>query len=404
MLTLTNRQARDLLVRYHNLDGGDRFSGLEGARAVMDRLGTIQFDPLNVVGRNADLVLQARVRGYRPKHLQALLYREHWLVDGYDKEMCVYTARDFGRYAPQRAMHAADARGWLDRRGQGEAFDMLEDILDIIRQRGPCALTDIPLGESKDFGWGPRRPSGAAIEYLFRSGRLCIADKTGTQRRFDLTERVLPRECIEPWEPEAEAFEDWYVLRRLRCLGLLWSRRGGAWQGYAVSRDSTRKAALERLSGRGEVIPCRVEGRKEMFYALPEALEDVEQRLSGRHVRFIAPLDNLMWDRDMVEALFGFRYRWEVYTPVAKREYGYYVLPVLYGNRFVARFDPEPVSKAGAFRVRRWWWEDGVRPGRGMLEAVEIAMNRFARYLGVPNDGGNMDVVTRAMPGGDGAR
>ena len=160
MLELTNRQARRLLVRYHNLDGADRFAGLEGARAVMDRLGTIQFDPLNVVGRNADLALQARVRGYRPEHLRRLLYEEHALVDGYDKEMCIYTARDFGNFAPQRALHAADTRRWLAGRGQGEAFDMLDDILAIIREKGPCALTDIPLGESKDFGWGPRRPSG----------------------------------------------------------------------------------------------------------------------------------------------------------------------------------------------------------------------------------------------------
>ena len=85
MLTLTNREARALLVRYHNLDGADRFRGIDGARAVMDRLGTIQFDPLNVVGRNADLVLQARVQGYRPDMLQALLYRDRFLVDGYDK-------------------------------------------------------------------------------------------------------------------------------------------------------------------------------------------------------------------------------------------------------------------------------------------------------------------------------
>ena len=123
MLTLTNRQVRDLLIRYHNLDGADRFRGIEGVRAVMDRLGTIQYDPLNVVGRNADLVLQARVRGYRPEMLQRLLYLDHWLVDGYDKEMCVYTARNFGDYAPQRRLHARDARNWLEGRGQGEAFE-----------------------------------------------------------------------------------------------------------------------------------------------------------------------------------------------------------------------------------------------------------------------------------------
>lgn len=399
MLTLTNRQARDLLIRYHNLDGADRFRGIEGVRATMDRLGTIQYDPLNVVGRNADLVLQARVRGYRPDMLRQLLYRDHWLVDGYDKEMCVYTARNFGDYAPQRRLHARDARNWLEGRGQGEAFDMLDDILETIRRKGPCALTDIPLGESKDFGWGPRRPSGAAMEYLFRSGRLCVADKAGTQRRFDLTERVLPLEYAADRERDEEAFADWYTLRRVRCVGLLWGRRGAAWQGYVFNEDKPRRAALERLAARGELIPCAVEGRKERFFAVPEAVELLESAGGSRHARFIAPLDNLMWDRDMVEALFGFKYRWEVYTPVSKRQYGYYVLPVLYGNRLVARFDPLPAQKAGAFRIGRWWWEPGIRPSRAMLEAIEAEMKQFARFLSLPCAKENMEVIVKAsMP------
>ena len=396
MLTLTNQQARQALVRWQNLDGADGFRGLDGARAIMDRLGTIQFDPLNVAGRNPDLVLQARVRGYRPEHLRRLLYEERHLVDGYDKEMCIYTARDFPSFAPQRVLRAADGRRWLEGRGQGEAFNMLEDILSIIRERGPSSLADIPIGESKDFGWGPRRPSGAAIEYLFASGRLCVADKAGTQRRFDLTERVLPRECLEPVERDDDAFADWYVKRRLSCVGLLWDRRGGAWQGYVVGDDKARKAALQRLSDRGEVVPCRVEGSRAQFYALPEVVEALPERIRRPACRFIAPLDNLMWDREMIQVLFGFRYRWEVYTPVAKREYGYYVLPVLYGSRFVARFEPEPVNKALCLRVKTWWWEDGARVSGAMLSAVEAALNRFARFLDVPCAPENMDLIVKA--------
>ena len=395
MRTLTNRQARDLLIRYHNLDGSSGFRGIDGAKAVMNRLGTIQYDPLNVVGRNAELALQSRVRGFRPEMLQRLLYGERFLVDGYDKEMCIYTAKDFGSFAPQREMHAADMRRWLTGRGQAEAFDMLEDILAIIREKGPCALTDIPIGESKDFGWGPRKPSGAAIEYLFRQGRLCIADKKGTQRRFDLTQRLLPEDCLRVPERDEIAFEDWYVLRRLACVGLLWTRPGGAWQGYVVSGDRPRRAALERLAERGQVVPCRVEGRGETFYALPEALA-MPDGGGPRHARFLAPLDNLLWDRGMIEALFGFKYRWEVYTPVDKRQYGYYVLPVLYGIRFIARFDPEPVGKTGCFRLRGWWWEPDARPSRAMLEAVEIAMRQFAAFLGAPCAPENMDLVRRA--------
>ena len=113
-------------------------------------------------------------------------------------------------------------------------------------------------------------------------------------------------------------------------------------------------------------------------------------------MRFIAPLDNLLWHREMVEALFGFRYRWEVYTPVQKREYGYYVLPVLYGSRFVARFEPENVGKAGEIRVKGWWWEPGVRVTRTLLSEIEAALGRFGRFLGVPVSTGCMDIVRGA--------
>lgn len=396
MHTLTNLQARQLLVRYHNLDGRDGFRGVAGVRAVMDRLGTLQFDPLNVAGRNADLALQARVRDYRPELLRRLLYEERFLVDGYDKEMCMYTARDFGAFAPQRALHAADARRWLAGRGQGEAFDMLEDILSAIRERGPLSLNDIPMGESKDFGWGPRRPSGAAIEYLFRAGRLCVSDKAGTQRRFDLTERVLPAECLVAPQRDSAAFADWYALRRVRCVGLLWGRMGGAWQGYVVSDNAARRAALGRLCDAGRLTPLRVEGQKELFYAPPEALDMLQDAGGSPRMRFIAPLDNLMWDRAMVEALFRFRYRWEVYTPVDKREYGYYVLPVLYGSRFVARFEPENVTKAGRLRVKAWWWEPGVRVTGAMLRAAEAALGRLARCLSVAADPANIDLIRNA--------
>ena len=395
MIELTRRQAREALVRYHNLDGAEGFRGVDGVRRVMSRIGTIQYDPLNVAGRNAELALQARVRDFRPEMLRELLYREHFLVDGYDKEMCIYVTRDFPHFAPQRAVHAEAARRWLTNRGQGEAFDMLEDVLAIIRDKGPCRLTDIQIGASKDYGWGPRKPSGAAMEYLFRAGQLCVSEKAGTQRTFDLTERTLPPEYLTPVERSPEEFADWYVRRRVGCVGLLWERRGGAWQGYVLDGEATRKAALARLCEQGRLVLCAVEGRRERFYAVPEALQALDRAERRPSVRFIAPLDNLLWDRDMLEALFGFRYRWEVYTPVEKRQYGYYVLPVLYGSRFVARFEPEPVAKAGCLRVKGWWWEEGVRPGRAMLEAVEAALRRFARFLGVENAEENMDAIAK---------
>ena len=108
------------------------------------------------------------------------------------------------------------------------------------------------------------------------------------------------------------------------------------------------------------------------------------------YARFLAPLDNLMWDRQMLQKLFDFEYRWEVYTPAPKRKYGYYVLPVLYNGNFVARFEPEYASKTGKFIVKNWWWEDRVEPDRKMREAIEKEMERFASFLQVENSADNV--------------
>jgi len=96
----------------------------------------------------------------------------------------------------------------------------------------------------------------------------------------------------------------------------------------------------------------------------------------------VAPLDNLLWDRRFVEQLFGFHYRWEVYKPVAERRFGYYVLPILYGDRFVARFEPGRDKKSGALMIKNWWWESGVTPSEGMLSALSCCFERFLSYLG----------------------
>lgn len=111
---------------------------------------------------------------------------------------------------------------------------------------------------------------------------------------------------------------------------------------------------------------------------------------SNGYARFIAPLDNMIWDRKMLEVLFDFTYSWEVYTPVAKRKFGYYVLPVLYNNQFVARFEAEPVRQAGEFVIKNWWWEAGIEPNDNMSEMIIQEMERFAEFLQINNSPKNI--------------
>lgn len=380
----SKKEARHLLCRYHNLDGAEALSGKTGVEKIMQRIHSIQYDPLNVVARNADLVLQARVKDYKEQDLYDLLYKGHKLVDGFDKEMCIYESKDFGCFRHVRSEHLKQVVLTLQYRNQMGVLDILDEVREFVAKHGKTGTKDISIGEVRESSWGPKKLSSAALDYLFNSGEFCVAEKRGTQKYFDLTERVLadidfPREQ----DMTIEEFLEWYIERRLQSVGLIWNKAGGAWQGHFVGDNELRSSMLQTLVEKNKIEEVRVEGIDETFY-VPKGMEAyMEYQTSDSYARFIAPLDNMMWDRQMVEALFGFAYRWEVYTPVVKRKYGYYVLPVLYNGELIARFEAEPVHQAGAFVIKNWWWEAGIQPDDDMMETIEQEMQRFAEFLQV---------------------
>ncbi len=383
MKVYSKNEVRKKLLQYHNIDGNEKLAGTDGVRKIMKRLGSIQYDPLNVAGRNADLVLQARVDDYRPEYLYSLLYEEHVLLDGFDKEMCIYCAEDFSRFSRVRKEHAKSVVNTLKYRGQTDALDILEEVLEFVTEHGITGTKDISIGEVRESRWGHKKLSSAALDYIYHIGKLCVADRKGTQKYFDLTERVLPSDFRETDSMTLEEFLDWYIIRRLKSVGFIWNKNGGAWQGHFLDDKEVRKKVLERLVEKGSIQKFQVEDIPEEFYACNEFAENFAGDGQKDYARFLAPLDNIMWDRTMLEKVFDFSYRWEVYTPVAKRKYGYYVIPVIYNNCFVARFEPEPVNKTGCFRIKNWWWEDGICPDEKMKNAVMDEMLRFSRFLQV---------------------
>lgn len=391
MKLYSKEEARHMLCRYHNLDGAEALCGQEGTEKIMRRIHSIQYDPLNVVARSADLTLQARVKDYKESILYNLLYKEHTLIDGFDKEMCIYCAEDFARFRFVRNEYPKQVAPTLEYRNQTGVLDILDDVRDFVEKNGLTATKDISIGEIRESRWGHKKLSSAALDYLFNIGELSVADKRGTQKYFDLTERVIDSQNLS-CKPDMtmEEFLEWYIERRIQCVGFLWNKTGGAWQGRFLSESRLRSSTLETLAAKNKIEEIRVEGIEEPFYMSKDSVQYMQGQTSDSYVRFIAPLDNIMWDRQMLEALFGFTYRWEVYTPVAKRKFGYYVLPVLYNGQFVARFEAEPIRQAKNFVVKNWWWEPDTNPDSNMICAIEGEFARFADFLQVDNAPDNM--------------
>jgi uncharacterized protein YcaQ len=380
-INLTKQQARQFLLSYQELLPPYNKNGKQGVMDFLHRVRCIQFDPLNIVGRNAELVLQSRVDDFKSELLDTLLYEDRVLVDGFDKMMAIYPVEDWPFFKKHR-----DAMLRYHGRKDRPAVTVMPMVREAIRKRGPLSSIDIKFDSKVDWSWGPTRMSRAALESMYAWGELIVHHKVNTRKFYDFADKHIARELLDAPSPytSEEDYQNQHILRRLGSVGLMWNRGSNVWLGMMNIKSKERSAAIERLLQRGEVLEITVDGLQDNLYMRCSDEPLLEASLhtppSQPKASFIAPLDNLLWGRNYIEALFGFKYRWEVYVPVAQREYGYYVLPVLYGDRFIARFEPGWDKKEKSLLIKGWWWEPSVEVSDEVIQAVQVCVARFMRF------------------------
>jgi len=375
MSTWTKQQACDFMVNYHFINSTPATSIVE----VFSRIQSIQYDPLNVVGTNSELVLQSRIKTFRKQDLYNALYQHRILVDGWDKQMGIYQAKDYPLFQPVRAARAYSEAVSLKKYLQLDISDYVQEVLSIFEAQGPLFSKDIKLGESTTNKWGRTKPSSATIDYLFHKGDLGIVRRNNTQKQYDLVHRLLPN-CNDPLPfTNEEDFIDYYILRRIKSMGLIWNKNGVHFSGIHIYNTKTRNKHLQRLLDQNKITKIHIEGIKDPFFVPTEALNipvSIKQEIS-----FIAPIDNLIWDRKLMQTLYDFDYSWEVYTPAAKRKYGYYVLPILLGSRFIGRIEFEQQRNSNPLVVKEVWLEPHVKYTKTLHKTLYKAFHKFANYL-----------------------
>ncbi|AIQ41931.1 winged helix DNA-binding domain-containing protein [Paenibacillus sp. FSL R7-0312] len=388
--SLSKRQARLFLLRHQRLVTGGLKEGKMSIHEFVRHVGCIQYDPLSIAGHNHELVLQARLPGFRPEMATELLYKDRLLIDGWDKNMSIYCTEDWPYF--QRRREAAA------RHQDNEAMAaMVTHVREELNSRGPLSSLDLESKEKIDWSWAPARLSRAAMESMYFWGELSIHHRVHTRRYYDFTAKLLPAGLLSTSDPNVtmEQHHDWYVLRRIGSIGLQWNKSGDGWLGISGLKSKERTAAVQRLLLSDKLREVRVEGIKLPLYMRTSDAPELEAVLrlddaavtdaDTQELTFaaaLAPLDNLLWDRELIRQLFGFHYRWEVYKPVLEREYGYYVLPLLYGDRFIARLEPVMNKKSGILTIVRWWWETGESLVPDMLPALVKALTSLARSTG----------------------
>jgi uncharacterized protein YcaQ len=272
----------------------------------------------------------------------------------------------------------------LARRGQSEVLLYTKQAIKEIKDRGPLGAKDIDLGKCKSGRWGHKNISGAVLDYLFSIGKLGVYERKNAVRIYDVIENLLPDKIIKAKEPFSndEKFYEWYILRRIGSIGIHWLRNGGGWNGHFINDLKLRKKVFESLEKKGLIVKIAIPEINESFYIRQQDMRILHKKPDYDNcIRILAPLDNLLWDRLMVYKLFGFQYSWEVYLPVEKRKYGYYVLPVLYQNKIIARMEPEKHEIGKPFSIKNWWWEPGILINNKLKSAVKNGLNMFSEYL-----------------------
>jgi uncharacterized protein YcaQ len=342
--------------------------------------GCIQYDPVDVCGKNSELVLQSRVKGFTKEMLYSLLYRERKLIDYFDKNLAIIKTGDWIYFNRTREYFANHSRS------RAEVGMVSEQIRKIIIENGAVQSQDLGIEGKVNWYWSDANLSRVALETMYFRGELVIHHKKGTIKYYDLAANHISQDILcapEPFPSDIEHLA-WHILRRISAVGLLWNKPSGAWLGIGDLKAVERSEVFERLLERGEIAPVCVEGTKDRLYCLTAEIPLLEEAMvlsnTPRRCEFIAPLDNLMWDRKLIKALFDFDYKWEIYIPQAKRKYGHYTLPVLYGDEFVGRVETVCDRKRQELLLKNFWAEDGFRRSRAFDRAFEKKLEAFAKF------------------------
>lgn len=389
MITWRTHEARRYLLYRQGLLGAHRFTGKAGAYDYVRRCGCIQFDPVDVCGKNAELTLQSRVKGMTREMLQELLYKDRLLVDYPDKNQAIMPAEDLPCFARYRKAALEGGR-------QFEGLAQLEDIARAyMRENGPVSSDELPVhGRIRwhsfihwSGNWhGESNAARSVLEQMYCTGECIIHHKKGARKYYDLADKYLPAGLLNAPDPYPEEDEHlkFRVFRRIGAVGLLWNRPSDAWLNIWGLDSEKRKRAFAALQEEGKILPVRVEGiRDELYIPAADAhLFEEAQAIQKGRCEVIAPLDPMMWDRKLIKKLFDFDYSWEIYTPESKRKYGYYVLPLIMDDGFFGRAEAVADEKADRLVVRHVWPEAGVKDTLQSRERIHGCMKRLARFNG----------------------
>ncbi|MHA0984459.1 winged helix-turn-helix domain-containing protein [Kosakonia cowanii] len=344
------------------------------------RMSLLQIDTINIVARSPYLVLFSRLGAFEPHWLDDAL-RNGELMEYWAHEACFLPREDFALV--RHRMLAPDKMGWKYRQAwMQEHAAEIEQLIAHIEQHGPVRSADFEHPRKGTSGWWEWKPHKRHLEGLFTAGKVMVIERRNFQRVYDLTQRVMPqwddvRDLLSQEQAEAIMLE-----KSARSLGLF---RAQWLADYYRLRRPALAQALAQMQEAQTILPVNVEGLGPAWLhaSLLPLLEQAQaDKLTATHSAVLSPFDPVVWDRKRAEQLFGFSYRLECYTPAPKRQYGYFVLPLLHRGRLVGRMDAKMHRKTGVLEVIALFLEEGISPSLQLEKGLQRAITDFARWQG----------------------
>lgn len=378
-LKLLIDDVRRLAIRRQLLDGGGELpEGKEGVNRTIACLGYVQIDTISVVARAHHQTLWARRPDYDPTMLHELLSHDRRIFEYWGHAASYLPIEDYRYYLPRMRRSPTSDRGklWISKNES-----VMQHVYERIKAEGPLASKDFAQPEGRKGGeWWDWKPSKMALEMLLTQGKLMVKERRNFQRIYDLTERILPM-GVNTQMPDEEESGRFFVERALDAHGVA-TEAEIRWHIHGMSLEATRRAIAELIE-EGSILPVGIAGRDGLtLYSKPGTLEARPQPLNADLCRLLCPFDNLIILRDRTQWLFDFHYTLECYVPAKGRVWGYFVFPILLGDRIIGRLDPKADRKSQTLHVRSLHFEKGAGTITDALEPVAQEIARFAHFNG----------------------
>lgn len=355
-------------------------------RKALDTMGFLQLDTINVLARAHDLILRTRLEGYAPAQLTALVEERRELFEGFTHDASLIPLRWYAHWKPRfrRDRARMQAHAWWQHHFRGtDGAAVVKGVRDRIAAEGPLMSKDFEHPEKRGPWWG-WKPQKAALDFLWRSGELAVPRRVAFHKVYDLAERVHPQAHAAP-EPDRETHLAWACKEAAERLVVFTPKELAAF--FAAIEAGEAKAWCEAERAAGRLAAVEVADASGARPQTAFALADWESRLQRapgppEGLRLLAPFDPVVRDRARCLRRFGFDYRFEAFVPERDRVHGYFVLPILEGERFVGRLDAKTHRAQGHLEVRGLWWEPGVKPTKARLAALDESLSRLGAFVG----------------------